>query len=70
MFHETFEYYAQAVGVETVILPSGCETRLKPIQGPLSPAVGLTLDPADFAVAKLAAGREKDGPFVAALFSH
>ena len=70
MFHETFGYYAQAVGLETAILPNGWEKRLKPIQSPLSPAVGLALDPADLAVAKLAAGREKDGPFVAALFIH
>ncbi|MHB8254225.1 MAG: DUF6036 family nucleotidyltransferase [Acidiferrobacter sp.] len=70
MFHETFGYYVQAVGLETAILPNGWEKRLKPIQSPLSPAVGLALDPADLAVAKLAAGREKDGPFVAALFAH
>ncbi|MHB1952842.1 MAG: DUF6036 family nucleotidyltransferase [Acidobacteriaceae bacterium] len=70
MFHETFGYYAQAVGLDTAILPSGWEKRLKPIESPLSTAVGLALDPADLSVAKLAAGREKDGPFVAALFAH
>lgn len=70
MFHETFGYYAQAVGLETAILPDGWEKRLITIQSSLSPAVGLALDPADLAVAKLAAGREKDGPFVTALFKH
>ena len=70
MFHETFGYYAQAVGLETAILPGGWEKRLKPIESPHSTAVGLALDPADLAVAKLAAGREKDGPFVAALLAH
>lgn len=70
MFHETFGYYAQAVGLETAILPDGWEKRLIPIQSPLSTAVGLALDPADLAVAKLAAGREKDGPFVTALLTH
>lgn len=56
--------------METAILPSGWEKRLRPIQSPLSAAVGLVLDPADLAVATLAAGREKDGPFVTALFVH
>ena len=69
MFHETFGYYAQAVGFETAILPNGWEERLKSIQEPVSRAVGLTLDPADLAVAKLAAGREKDQPFVAAMLA-
>ena len=70
MFHETFGYYAQAVGLDTAILPDGWDKRLKSIQSPASSAVGLALDPADLAVAKLAAGREKDRPFVAALFAY
>lgn len=70
MFHETFGYYAQAVGLETAVLPDGWEKRLIAIKSQLSTAVGLALDPADLAVAKLVAGREKDGPFVTALFKH
>ena len=70
MFHETFGYYAQAVGLDTAILPDGWDERLKSIQSPASSAVGPALDPADLAVAKLAAGREKDRPFVAALFAY
>jgi hypothetical protein len=34
MFHETFGYYADGVGVHTATLPDGWEERLVPIRGP------------------------------------
>jgi hypothetical protein len=65
-FHDRFGYYAQGVGPETAILPSGWQTRLVRIQNPNTDLkVGLCLEPHDLAASKLAAGREKDWPFVA-----
>lgn len=69
-FHETFGYYAQGVGLETAVLPVGWQERLVPISSHTGPALGLALDPADLVVSKLVAGREKDAPFVAAVFEH
>lgn len=69
LFHETFGYYMQAVDSNTAILPNGWELRLKRLEAQGINAIGLALEPNDLAVSKLAAGREKDGPFVAALFS-
>jgi hypothetical protein len=65
-FHDCFGYYAQGVGPETACLPVGWQNRLVRIQNPNTDLkVGLCLDPCDLAAAKLAAGREKDWPFVA-----
>lgn len=69
-FHETFGYYAQAVGYETAVLPTGWQDRLIAIPSATSPAVGWALEPADLVVSKLVAAREKDGPFVAAVLAH
>lgn len=67
-FHQTFGYYAQGVGPETAVLPRGWRDRLHRVETPnTGGGVGLCLDPADLAVAKLVAGREKDRDFVAAL---
>lgn len=68
-FHATFGYYAQGVGEETAVLPDGWKDRLVLMRDPKSGARGLCLDPTDLAVAKLAAGREKDIPFVAELIA-
>lgn len=72
LFHQTFGYYAQAVGPETSVLPDGWESRLVAIRGANTRgATGWALDPHDLAVAKYAAGREKDREFlVAAIAAH
>lgn len=65
MFHDTFGYYAQAVGPETCFLAEGWEDRLVSInnQGTRG-ATGWCLSPVDLIVAKLSAQREKDFNFV------
>lgn len=70
-FHERFGYYAQGVGPETSVLPQGWQERLVKIQNENTDLkVGWCLEPHDLAAAKLAAGRDKDGPFVATMLSH
>jgi hypothetical protein len=70
-FEERFGYYAQGVGPETATLPVGWESRLVKIQNQNTDLkIGYCLEPHDLAASKLVAGREKDGPFVAALLSH
>ena len=70
-FHQTFGYYAHGVGAETATLPSGWKDRLIPLStANTAGAVGLCLEANDLAVSKLAAGREKDLEFVAALIRH
>jgi hypothetical protein len=65
-FHETFGYYAQGVAPDTATLAEGWESRLVPIKTPgTRGATGWCLHPHDLALAKLAAGREKDLRFVA-----
>jgi len=65
MFHETFGYYAQAVGPETCLLADGWQERLVKIQNEgTRGAIAWCLSPADLLVAKLAAQREKDFEFV------
>ncbi|MFM1978836.1 MAG: hypothetical protein RLZ68_101 [Pseudomonadota bacterium] len=70
-FHDLFGYYAQGVGPETAVLPTGWQARLVKIQNPNTDLkVGYCLDPHDLAISKLAAGREKDWPFVAEMIRH
>ena len=57
-FHETYGYYAQAVGERTAILPEGWQARLVPVPTPAG--TGLCLEPHDLLISKYAAGREKD----------
>jgi hypothetical protein len=65
MFHETFGYYAQAVGPETCVLAAEWEQRLVKIQNEgTRGAIAWCLSPADLMVAKLSAQRDKDFPFV------
>lgn len=67
-FHETFGYYAHGVGPGTAVLPANWQERLVPVQNENTRGVtGLCLSPVDLAVSKLAAGREKDLSFVAAM---
>ena len=67
-FHTLFGYYAQGVGPDTAILPSGWQARLVKIQNENTDLkIGYCLEPADLAASKLAANREKDKAFVATL---
>ncbi|NOS69014.1 MAG: hypothetical protein HOP33_03705 [Verrucomicrobia bacterium] len=67
-FHQTFGYYAHGVAETTAILPAGWKIRLIPVRNQnTGTGCGLCLEVHDLAVAKLAAGREKDCSFVAAL---
>jgi hypothetical protein len=69
-FHERFGYYAQGVGPETAALPLGWTDRLVKLQGQGTDLkVGWCLEPHDLAASKLAAGRDKDWPFVELLMS-
>jgi hypothetical protein len=70
-FEERFGYYAQGVGPETAVLPEGWRDRVVKIQNENTDLkIGYCLEPHDLAASKLVAGREKDGPFVAALLAH
>jgi hypothetical protein len=71
MFHTTFGYFADGVSPTTAILPAGWESRLIPLCNEnTGGATGWCLEPHDLAFSKLAAGREKDLNFVAALLRH
>ncbi len=60
-FHQTFGYYAHGVAEETAILPAGWKSRLVTVHNAnTGNGCGLCLEVHDLAVAKLAAGREKD----------
>jgi hypothetical protein len=67
-FHETYGYYAQAVGRATAVLPDGWETRLVPV--PTAAGTGLCLEPHDLLISKYAAGRDKDREYVRAAARH
>jgi len=72
LFHITHGYYAQEVGPETAVLPMGWENRLFRVEvnyGNKSLVTGYCLDVHDLAVAKYAAGREKDYTFLAVMIN-
>lgn len=70
-FHQTFGYYAHGVAEETAVLPAGWKDRLVAVRNAnTGNGCGLCLEVHDLAVAKLAAGREKDSSFVAGLLRH
>lgn len=70
-FHQTFGYYAHGVAEETAILPAGWKDRLVTVRNTnTGNGCGLCLEVHDLAVAKLAAGREKDASFIAGLIRH
>lgn len=70
-FEERFGYYAQGVGPETAVLPIGWETRTVKIQNANTDLkIGYCIEPHDLAASKLAAGRDKDWPFVTTLLKH
>ena len=67
-FHQTFGYRADGVSPSTAMLPSGWDQRLTPLSNENTDgAIGWCLDPHDIAISKLAARREKDLAYVAAL---
>lgn len=67
-FHETFDYYVDAVELELIALPDGWEQRCVTWDLQSSdPARPRFVEPHDLAVAKLVAHREKDRLFVSAL---
>jgi hypothetical protein len=67
-FHETFGYYARAVGPATATLPDGWEARLVPLR--TDAGTGLCLEPHDLAISKYVAGREKDRAYLRAAVRH
>jgi hypothetical protein len=70
-FDLTFGYHADGVSPTTAALPADWETRLVRVCNEnTGGAVGWCLDPHDLAYSKLAARREKDLAFVAALLRH
>jgi hypothetical protein len=74
-FRATYGYYAQDVGPETAILPSGWLERVHRVQNAATNGrVGYCLDVVDLflskAVAGRPAGREKDREFCMALLDH
>jgi hypothetical protein len=70
-FHETHGYYAQGVGPETAVLPTGWRRRLVRIENRNTAGkVGLCLEVHDLAISKYAAGREKDREFTRELARH
>jgi hypothetical protein len=67
-FHEENGIYAEAVHIDTAVLPNGWQSRLVSWELRSSePANPHFLEPHDLAVSKLAAGRTKDHDFVLAL---
>jgi hypothetical protein len=70
-FHRTFGYYAHGVDETTAILPEGWRDRLVLVTGENTRFVrGWCLEVHDLAIAKYAAGREKDLDFTKALARH
>ena len=66
--HETFGYYAQAVGPATAVLPRGWEDRLVAVPTPAG--TGLCLEPHDLAISKYVAGRPKDHEYLRTAIRH
>jgi hypothetical protein len=70
-FHAMYGYYAQGVGPETAVLPSGWSDRLVAIRNANTRgATGWCLDVHDLAIAKAVAGREKDREFLREALRH
>ncbi len=70
-FQRQFGYYPHGVGPETAILPEGWRERLFLVAGENTRFIrGWCLEVHDLAIAKYAAGREKDLDFTSALARH
>ena len=63
-FQETHGYYADAVGLATVVLPTGWQERLVPLTDEVGNLHAYCLEVHDTCVSKLMAGREKDFAFI------
>jgi len=63
-FQETHGYYADAVGLATVVLPTGWQERLVPLRDDAGTLHAYCLEVHDTCVSKLLAGREKDFAFI------
>lgn len=63
-FQETHGYYADAVGLATVVLPAGWQERLVPLTDETGKTHAYCLEVHDTCVSKLMAGREKDLTFI------
>jgi hypothetical protein len=69
-FHQMNAYYAQGVEISTAILPDGWRDRLVRFDShSAEPATALCLERHDLVISKLAARREKDYAFGAALLA-
>ncbi len=62
-------FYADALGLATVILPTNWQERLQPFKDENGETIALVSEIHDIAVSKLIAGREKDFQFLRELFS-
>lgn len=74
MFHRTYGYWAHGVGPETPMAPDGWQDRLVPVTLPRfhtkdAYLTAWLLEAHDLVLAKLAAGRERDFPYVGAAVS-
>ena len=70
-FHELHGYYAQGVGPETAVLPSGWKDRLVVVKNENTNGIaGLCLEVHDLAISKFVAGRSKDFEFIRELIRH
>lgn len=65
-FQREHGYYADALGLATVVLPSGWQDRLQPLHDSEGNIVAHCLEIHDLAVSKVIAGREKDLEFLEA----
>ncbi len=63
-FQETHGYYADAVGLATVVLPAGWQERIVPLTDEEGKSHAYCLEVHDTCVSKLMAGREKDFTFI------
>lgn len=71
LFHESFGYYGHGVGAETAVLPRRWRERAVVVESPSTGGVtGICPSPADLAISKVVAWREKDQEFVKALVRH
>ena len=62
-------FFADTLGMATVVLPDGWEQRLKPLAAMDGRVVALCLDVCDLAISKLIAGRDKDFRFLESLIA-
>lgn len=60
-------HYADAVGLATIILPTGWEERLVPLEDENGELIAQCVEIHDVAISKLIAGRQKDFEFIDAL---